>query len=115
MLETLAIVVVACNTVFVLQSSSARVHSVVVYNWRLNRLACLPSMLLTVVLMPSLSWCCRALRACITTLVYRIRGGKFRLAGVLGSVCDGAVGVHRSVMQASVYSAEAANWCWGLL
>ena len=46
-----------------------------------NRLACLPSMLLTVVLMPSLSWCCRALRACITTLVYRIRGGKFRLAG----------------------------------
>ena len=29
MLETLAIVGVACNTVFVLQSSSARVHSVV--------------------------------------------------------------------------------------
>jgi hypothetical protein len=46
MLETLAIVGVACNTVFVLQSSSALVHSVM-YNWRLNRLACLPSMLLT--------------------------------------------------------------------
>ena len=46
MLETLAIVGVACNTVFVLQSSSVLVHSVV-YNRRLNRLACLPSMLLT--------------------------------------------------------------------
>ena len=46
MLETLAIVGVACNTVFVLQSSSALVYSVV-YIWRLNKLACLPSMLLT--------------------------------------------------------------------